>query len=547
MEDEDWTDFATSDFGSTAVDLWSDVVPLEPSADEGEQPEQLETHMAEMPRAPSIEGIKHLVRIGTCTHCLGRLCGRSRFDRSSESVGSEVLAEMLESHPPLETPRGLVEMCPFCEDLMSEVDLLADRIRSGLEGREVQRLQVGARFPRDQLDQEDDLRSRFGAAGSAGLKPELVETIASKIIAEMDGTRLVKEKPEVLALIDVVTLAVELDVRSTYLYGRYTKEARDLPQTRWPCRSCKGRGCERCEGTGLRYAHSVQDLIGGPLIETMGGADHAFHGMGREDIDVRCLGRGRPFVIEIKEPERRTVDLASAMERINEHADGRIAITDLRPSTRSEVVRIKDTPAEKSYTVRFTLHPLTDQELATLRAPIVIPERPEQGGKRRGRRRRPQTPRAEAPPQPEDLTSLTVAALKERLKDAGLPVSGTKSALIERLQAGPEESTLPMPDPATIEDVLRRLEGTLLDQRTPVRVSHRRPDLIRKRRVMEIGTIEVHPGDPVAVEVTLRCESGTYVKETVHGDGGRTQPSFASCLEARCEVEWLDVADIHAD
>ena len=36
--------------------------------------------MAEMPRAPSIEGIKHLVRIGTCTHCLGRLCGRSRFD-----------------------------------------------------------------------------------------------------------------------------------------------------------------------------------------------------------------------------------------------------------------------------------------------------------------------------------------------------------------------------------------------------------------------------------------------------------------------------------
>ena len=96
---------------------------------------------------------------------------------------------------------------------------------------------------------------------------------------------------------------------------------------------------------------------------------------------------------------------------------------------------------------------------------FVIPERPEQGGKRRGRRRRPQTPlAAEAPPQPEDLTSLTVAALKERLKDAGLPVSGTKSALIERLQAGPEESTLPMPDPATIEDVLRRLEGTLLDR-----------------------------------------------------------------------------------
>ena len=55
-----------------------------------------------------------------------------------------------------------------------------------------------------------------------------------------------------------------------------------IAQTRWPCRSAaRVRGCERCEGTGLRYAHSVQDLIGGPLIETMGGADRAFHGMGR--------------------------------------------------------------------------------------------------------------------------------------------------------------------------------------------------------------------------------------------------------------------------
>ena len=48
-------------------------------------------------------------------------------------------------------------------------------------------------------------------------------------------------------------------------------------------------------------------------------------------------------------------------------------------------------------------------------------------------------------------------------------------------------------------------------------------------------------------EVTLRCESGTYVKETIHGDGGRTIPSVASLLAVDCDVEWLDVADIHAD
>jgi tRNA U54 and U55 pseudouridine synthase Pus10 len=51
----------------------------------------------------------------------------------------------------------------------------------------------------------------------------------------------------------------------------------------------------------------------------------------------------------------------------------------------------------------------------------------------------------------------------------------------------------------------------------------------------------------IFTEVSLRCESGTYVKETVHGDGGRTIPSVSSLLEADCEVLWLDVADIHAD
>ena len=49
------------------------------------------------------------------------------------------------------------------------------------------------------------------------------------------------------------------------------------------------------------------------------------------------------------------------------------------------------------------------------------------------------------------------------------------------------------------------------------------------------------------VQVDLRCESGTYVKETVHGDGGRTVPSVAGLLQSECKVLWLDVADIHAD
>ena len=49
------------------------------------------------------------------------------------------------------------------------------------------------------------------------------------------------------------------------------------------------------------------------------------------------------------------------------------------------------------------------------------------------------------------------------------------------------------------------------------------------------------------IELTLRCEAGTYVKELVHSDEGRTKPSVQSVLDADCEVIWLDVLEIHDD
>ena len=99
-----------------------------------------------------------------------------------------------------------------------------------------------------------------------------------------------------------------------------------------------------------------------------------------------------------------------------------------------------------------------------------------------------------------------------------------------------------------IAKIIQNLSGVKLAQRTPDRVSHRRADLVRRRTVYETNDpiVEEIDGDTF-VEFTLRCESGTYVKETVHGDSGRTQPSVAALIKSRCEVLWLDVADIHAD
>ena len=573
-EDEDWMKYANAGFGETDYSLWDDQpaeqneVEQEPDFDLNSTPNQLGTHMEEIPRAPSPAGHKHLVRIGTCDHCLGRLGGKKRYEQTIAESGAEIRAGVVRRDSHLENARTEIPLCPFCENLYEEADLLADIIYDAIQPYEATRLQLGARIPKDQIAAEEELRKRLGAGGSDALKSGLVTEIARNLNDRLDGKKLVNDKPQILALIDVLTLTVELDIRAHYLYGRYQKLERGIPQTRWPCRACKGRGCEKCDGTGLQYKKSVQDLIGNPLLGLFEAKEHAFHGMGREDIDVRCMGQGRPFVIEMKEPKTRTVDLDTAMNSINELAEGSINITGLRSSNRSEVVRVKDTPAEKSYTIRFRVMPLSEAEHAVLTAPVDLthvdvqdrggkgrknPKRRNRRGDRKNDHKKPLPAVIEVVegPSEEELKALKKAELVGKAEALGLAKSGTKGELIERIiSAGPPAPVMfDLPEAEFIKETIDKLAGVKLFQRTPERVAHRRADLIRKRTVFETSKpiIETMPDGVLEVEFTLRCESGTYVKETVHGDGGRTQPSLSSLIKAKCDVIWLDVGDIHAD
>ncbi len=570
-DEDDWMKYANAGFGQTDYSLW-DETEQPPTEDEDDssldQPQQLGTHMEEIPRAPSPAGHKHLVRIGTCDHCLGRLGGKKTFNQSIEQSGAEIRATVIERDAHLSTAREEEPLCPFCENLYEEAELLSDIIFDALEPYELSRLQLGARIPKDQIEDEEEMRKRFGAGGSDALKSGLVSTIAQHLNKRLEGVKLVNDKPQILALIDVLTLTVELDIRAHYLYGRYLKLERGIPQTRWPCRACKGRGCERCDYTGLQYKKSVQDLIGNPLLELFGSKEHAFHGMGREDIDVRCMGRGRPFVIEMKEPKIRSIDVDEAMKMINSAADGSIEITGLRDSNRSEVVRVKDTPAEKSYTIRFRLQPLSEAELAVLTAPvdlthIDVQERGGKGKKQSSKRKRrgdrkndhvkplPTVIDVVEGPDEATLKAMKKAELVALAEEMKLEATGTKPVLIERIQAAapPAPVYIDLPEDDVILDTIAKLSGVKLAQRTPERVAHRRADLIRRRTVFETSkpSIETMEDGTREVEFTLRCESGTYVKETVHGDGGRTQPSLSSLIKAKCDVLWLDVGDIHAD
>jgi tRNA pseudouridine synthase 10 len=82
-------------------------------------------------------------------------------------------------------------------------------------------------------------------------------------------------------------------------------------------------------------------------------------------------------------------------------------------------------------------------------------------------------------------------------------------------------------------------------QRTPQRVAHRRADLDRERRLRVLSLAPVLPDG--ALELRVVCQHGTYVKEWISGDEGRTTPSLATLLGVPSQCRVLDVEEILTD
>ncbi|TFH11573.1 MAG: tRNA pseudouridine(54/55) synthase Pus10, partial [Candidatus Atribacteria bacterium] len=155
--------------------------------------------------------------------------------------------------------------------------------------------------------------------------------------------------PQVSFVVDLNANELTLHVLSLYVYGRYCKLERGIPQTKWPCRQCRGRGCDACGYSGKQYPDSVEEIISGSLIDLADASSACLHGAGREDIDARMLGRGRPFVLELHHPKRRSVDVSNAHVDVNESAAGRVTVSPLRLVEHRAVAWVKELRATKTY------------------------------------------------------------------------------------------------------------------------------------------------------------------------------------------------------
>ncbi len=283
-----------------------------------------------------------------CDSCLGRQLGK--VDRGTNAQRGEVMRRVVSPEAGPVPP----EDCELCEGLVEEYDDLAAEVLRVLGDYEWSTFLVGTKVPARVLRLEAELSKGLGTPWAEPLKMEVNREVGKRVEAATDG-EVDLQSPDVTVLVDPEFNTAEAQVRSVYVYGRYTKLERGIPQTRWPCRSCRGRGCASCGGTGKQYPTSVEELVAAPFMVVLEGQEHALHGAGREDVDARMLGNGRPFILEIRGPRRRSWDPVEMERRVNGSAAGRVNVTGLRPSEKREVVSLKGSNFEKTYRIALSV------------------------------------------------------------------------------------------------------------------------------------------------------------------------------------------------
>jgi len=101
--------------------------------------------------------------------------------------------------------------------------------------------------------------------------------------------------------------------------------------------------------------------------------------------------------------------------------------------------------------------------------------------------------------------------------------------------------------PVSAENLLlleEKLTGASVKQQTPLRVLHRRADLIRERYIYKVKVKKV---SSKRAELEIRCQGGLYVKELMSGDEGRTMPNVSDLLGNRAKPLKLDVLNVKLD
>ncbi|MEW6528383.1 MAG: tRNA pseudouridine(54/55) synthase Pus10 [Candidatus Micrarchaeota archaeon] len=329
------------------------------------------------------------------------------------------------------------EQCFICKGASARLNKMLKNLSLPKEWKS---FAISTEIPREIMAREEEVWD-FGIAES--IKNDFNKKIVSALVKKGVEYNVFKNDGKIT--FDFIKNSVYFSNSDIFIFGKYKKFCTNLAQSEWTCKSCNGKGCEKCGFAGIKY-NSIEAIIGKEAREIYGAKDAELHCSGREDIDVLNVA-GRAFVLELRAPTKNKLDLKILLNRVNKSK--KVKISDLKYVSNSEVALVSDSHFDKAYQAEI-----------------------------------------------------------------GIRLSSTDKKKI--LSFG----------------------GKTIYQQTPERVLHRRSNLIRKRKILDLQIIG-------SSKIYIVAEAGTYIKEFINGDNGRTKPNIAEKLGKKVKCLNLSVVKIY--
>jgi len=235
-----------------------------------------------------------------CDNCLGRFFINSAHLSSGKRLGNKIRNSI---------NSRAVTKCYICKNLFSNADLYVKTMQNASMGYEFSTFTVGAILKQSIIERDDKLRSKFHLHGADGIKTAVTRELGKKF-ARKTSTRIDHLLPDIIFTINFRTEQCDVKTKPIFLYGRYIKNKRGLPQKEESCQDCKGKGCIFCNNHGIVLFDSVEGKISQFLYEKFETNQVKFTWIGGEDKTSLVMGNGRPFFAKLLSPKKRNVRLA---------------------------------------------------------------------------------------------------------------------------------------------------------------------------------------------------------------------------------------------
>lgn len=300
-----------------------------------------------------LEKAQRILQQPVCDHCLGRQFARLLHGYSNKERGTFLRAaaamsidkteeELRETGSTTADVTGKFDMsnfsfqfhnldfhkkekkkCSVCNGFFDDMGRWIKKIEK-LKKTEFKTFLVGTKLSFEMVSAEEGLWEKVGIDYCEPIKAEINREIG-KLVEKHTGKKY-SSTPDVNFIINVAKNRVDIEINPLFIYGEYQKLRRGIPQTRWP---------------SGKYKTSVEEIIAKPFMKKIQAKGHKFHGLGREDIDARCLA-WRPFVLEFLRPMKRDINISAKI-------GSGVKVRKLRLSNIAEVRKIKESRAEKTY------------------------------------------------------------------------------------------------------------------------------------------------------------------------------------------------------